>query len=96
MHFLKCLASPQSLTDHWRRCARSLQIAGGSSGGYSLRLPLRGTQHSVVTLEVAADDVSLVVNRSPAAILSWQVCTFNRTVCGGFEALGSKVGEGGA
>ncbi len=41
---------------------------------YYLNLPLPGIRTSLVTLTVAADDVALTVNRSPAEILSVQVC----------------------
>jgi hypothetical protein len=40
---------------------------------YYLNLPLTGIRTSLVTLTVAADDVALTVNRSPAQILSVQV-----------------------
>jgi hypothetical protein len=57
---------------------------------YYLNLPLTGIRTSLVTLTVAADDVALTVNRSPAQILSVQVCTYANASCGGFEAMTSR------
>ena len=56
-------------------------------GGLALRLPLKGIRTSLVTLEVKADDLQLVVNRAPGKIISSEVCTFNGVLCGGFTAI---------
>ncbi len=61
--------------------------AGTGEGGLSLRLPIKGIRTSLVTLEVKADDVQLVVNRAPGKILSSEVCTFDGVRCGGFTAI---------
>ena len=58
-----------------------------NGGGLSLRLPIKGIRTSLVTLEVKADDVQLVVNRAPGKILSSEMCTFDRVQCGGFTAI---------
>jgi Male gamete fusion factor len=58
-----------------------------NGGALSLRLPIKGIRTSLVTLEVKADDVQLVVNRAPGKILSSEVCTFDGVHCGGFTAI---------
>jgi len=62
------------------------QIKEGADN-LSLRLPIKGIRTSLVTLEVKADDVQLVVNRAPGKILSSEVCTFDGVICGGFTAI---------
>ena len=68
--------------------ANQRQIAAGQQGGgLSLRLPLKGVRTSLVTVEVAADDVQLVTNRAAGKIVSSLVCTFDKVLCGGFTAI---------
>lgn len=62
------------------------QVKEGA-GNLSLRLPIKGIRTSMVTLEVKADDVQLVVNRAPGKILSSEMCTFDGVQCGGFTAI---------
>lgn len=59
----------------------------GEGGGLALRLPLKGIGPSLVTLEVRADDLQLVVNRAPGKIKFSQVCTFDKKICGGFTSI---------
>jgi len=67
------------------------QIAAGlTGGGLSLRLPLKGVRTSMLTLEVRADDLQLVINRAPGKIISFEVCTFDGAQCGGFQAIAAK------
>ena len=60
-------------------------IQGG--GGLAMRLPLKGLGPSLLTLEVKADNVQLVVNRAPGKIKFSEVCTFDKKICGGFTAI---------
>jgi hypothetical protein len=64
--------------------------AARSGSGLALRLPVKGIRTSVVTLEVAADAVDLVVNRAPGKIMSAEVCTFDDASCGGFQAIATR------
>ncbi|KAL4525230.1 hypothetical protein Ndes2526A_g07307 [Nannochloris sp. 'desiccata'] len=66
---------------------RNLDQIQESADNLSLRLPIKGIRTSLVTLEVKADDVQLVVNRAPGKILSSEVCTFDGVHCGGFTAI---------
>jgi hypothetical protein len=72
-----------------RRNARQV-AAAAAGGGLSLRLPVPGVRTSLVTLEVRADDVALVVNRAPAKILAAEVCTFDFASCGAFQAIATR------
>lgn len=75
------------IDNHWF----SLQVAASSNGGgLSLRLPLKGIKTSLVHLEVKADNVTLVVNRAPAKIMSSEVCTYDGLICGGFQAIATR------
>jgi hypothetical protein len=64
--------------------------AAANGGGLSLRLPIKGAQTSLVTLEVRADDVQLVVNKASGHIISTEICTFDRVFCGGFQAIAAR------
>jgi Male gamete fusion factor len=64
--------------------------ASTGGGGLALRLPLKGVKTSLVTLEIVADNVTLVVNRAPAKIITSEVCTFDGVVCGGFQAIATR------
>ncbi|KAK9799370.1 hypothetical protein WJX73_004741 [Symbiochloris irregularis] len=50
-------------------------------------LPITQILNSVVTLNVAADSLTLVTNQSPGLVLSAVLCTFNNASCGSFVAL---------
>ncbi|KAK9805195.1 hypothetical protein WJX72_005302 [[Myrmecia] bisecta] len=50
-------------------------------------LPVTGISNSLLTLNVRADLLKMIVNTSPGKILSTQVCTFDNVTCGGFVAL---------
>ncbi|CAG9465795.1 unnamed protein product [Pedinophyceae sp. YPF-701] len=52
-----------------------------------LQLPVDTLGASVVSLDMLGDSVRLVVNSSPARIVSAKVCQFANVECGGFEAL---------
>ncbi len=64
-----------------------IKQGGNDGGGLSLSLPIKGIRTSLVTLEVKADDVQLVVNRAPGKIVFSEVCTFDEVMCGGFTAI---------
>lgn len=49
-----------------------------NGGGLALRLPLKGIKTSLVTLELKADNVTLVMNRAPGKILSSEVGFWER------------------
>jgi hypothetical protein len=72
-----------------RRNARQI-AAAAAGGGLSLRLPVPGVRTSLVTLEVRADNVALVVNRAHAKILAAEVCTFDFASCGAFQAIATR------
>ncbi|KAL4437103.1 hypothetical protein ABPG75_004242 [Micractinium tetrahymenae] len=57
---------------------------------FFLSFPITAIKTSLMTLTVAADSVQFVVSRSPAAIESVQVCTFDGKFCGGFESLATR------
>lgn len=60
------------------------------NGQLSLNLPLTAIKTSLLALSVAADDLQLVVNRSPAAIAGARVCTYDGAICGGFQAMATQ------
>lgn len=50
-----------------------MEESGGGAPRLSLNLPLRDVRTSLLSLAVAADNVTFVVNRAPAAIEGVQV-----------------------
>ena len=53
-------------------------------------LPLSSILNSVVTLNVAADSLTLVTNESPGLVLSAVLCSFDNATCGSFTALNQR------
>jgi len=52
----------------------------------ALSVPLTELRHSIVVLNMVADNLKFVINRSPGKIVEAKVCTFNQHSCGSFEA----------
>lgn len=63
------------------------QASSDTSGSLMLNLPIEGISNSLITIEVAADNVSFTTNVSPAVIGNVQVCSSSGSVCGTFEAM---------
>lgn len=52
----------------------------------ALSVPLTELRHSIVVLNMVADNLKFVINQSPGKIVETKVCTFNLHSCGSFEA----------
>lgn len=77
-----------NVSRYWNLNTGTMQNVASASGGSGmvLRLPTVGKATSLVSLQVKADDVALIISSSPAEIVSVTVCS--GAFCqGSFEAL---------
>lgn len=65
----------------------SVDLKPPSNGASAaLSVPLTELRHSIVVMNMVADNLKFVVNQSPGNIVEAKVCTFNLHTCGSFEA----------